>query len=124
MFPSLIVALFLSLGGVSSIPFNDNSMYTFFSGVFTRFNNISISIPDIPSVPRLQYVEADNVFKFILNALIFVVRFLTIIVNAIVSAINFSSGLVTLLIQMVEYFLVFIYSLKDLRNILQISAFI
>ena len=122
--PSLIVAMFLSLAGVSAIPFDDNSMYTFFSSVFTRFNNIRIAIPNIPSIPKLEYVASDNFFQFILNALIFVVRFLTIIVNAIVSVINFSSALITLFIQIVEYVLVFIYSLKDLRNILQVSAFI
>lgn len=116
--PSLVIAVFLSLAGVHSIPFGDNRMYSWFQTVQYYFDNVNFYIPDIPNIPKVNRFENPNGWLVVLNILIFLLDVIITFVNAIVYVINFISSVVNVVLSLCYYLFIFIYCLKDLKGIL------
>ena len=115
--PFMFIAIYLSANGVSQIPY-DNTFYSWLKVTMENFNGWKLSIPPIPKIPILAYQDDSGVLWVIINALIFVVRILTRLVNFIIGVVDVVFWFLNIIIQIVQFLLTCIYSIKDLKDLL------
>lgn len=109
----MVIALFLALVGVQQVEFG-NDYYLFMSSVARTYESWSFEIPKIPNVPKVPYGDGDtNEKSGILKVLISIVNFFVIIINAGITVINVLITVMNVVITLIQFCLSIVYSCKD-----------
>lgn len=102
LLPMLFIALFLYFFGVRKIELG-NDYYLFMAGVSKNFENWKFTIPNIPTIPKMENAEG---FVLILNAFIS-------FVNGFVQFINILITVTNSIVQLLQFVITLVYTLID-----------
>lgn len=127
-FFDLVVAMLISLYWVA----NDISYHqitigpeflSFLRMCSSELNGFKIEIPDIPSIPKIEYMTQENAqwYELVLNFLVNIFNGLITFLNGVVNILNFVVTIINVIIQVLEFLFILIKNIFNMTDALKVQ---
>jgi len=127
-FFDLVVATLISLYWVANnIDYHQITIgpefLSFVRSCSQELNGFKIEIPDIPDIPKIEYMTQENAqwYELVLNFLVNVVNGLVTFLNGVVNLLNFVVTIVNVIIQVLEFLFILIKNLFTMTDALKVQ---